>query len=155
VVQAVEDLGERRNSYAAAAKGVIAAVAVEAIAGVEALELGERHFFNRAGAVGRAVDGVVVDDDDLAVARRGRVELDDVGAVGDGPLEGSHGVFRRGAGGAPVADNARLRPGKEFEIFLQGRSQHDGRSGRLRPAFSPIRLREIAARGLSFGYLSA
>ena len=49
-------------------------------AGVERADDVERHLVDVAGAVGRAVDGLVVDQDGHAVGRAVHVDLDRVGA---------------------------------------------------------------------------
>src|ERR1043166_5436073 len=69
VAQAVKNLRKRRNGYATAAKGIIAVVVAEAKAGVEPLELGERHALHCAAAVGRAIHRLVVDEEDLPLSR--------------------------------------------------------------------------------------
>ena len=64
-----------------------------------------RHLGNRAGAVGGAVDGFVVQDIQHAVSRLADVELDDVPADRERLLGGGEGVFRRQQARAPVADD--------------------------------------------------
>ena len=60
---------------------------------------------NLAGAVGGAVDGGVVDDDQLVVGGQPDVELDGAEAEIDGVVEAGDGVFRGFEAGAAMADD--------------------------------------------------
>ena len=71
--------------------GVLALVAG---GGVDLLQLGERVVADAAGAVGRAVEPLVVDDDEAPVARFMHVHLDRVAADLDRLAEREHRVFR-------------------------------------------------------------
>ena len=71
--------------------GVLALVAG---GGVDLLQLGERVVADAAGAVGRAVEPLVVDDDETPVARFMHVHLDRVAANLDRLAEREHRVFR-------------------------------------------------------------
>jgi len=66
---------------------------------------------DRSFAVGRAIEGIVMDDDHLTVSGQGDVQFDHVTASEDGPLKGRKGVFGKSGRVAPVADDERTRPG--------------------------------------------
>ena len=82
--------------------GVLALVAG---GGVDLLQLGERVVADAAGAVGRAVEPLVVDDDEAPVARFMHVHLDRVAADLDRLAEREHRVFRIYAAVAAVCHN--------------------------------------------------
>ncbi|HST41729.1 MAG TPA: hypothetical protein VLK58_19575 [Conexibacter sp.] len=112
-----EDLGERRDAEVVGLEagrrpllaGAHAAVRVggrrpagdgvlagdEVVRGVEAAQLRERQRRDAALAVGRAVDRVVVDRDQLTVLRRVHVELDHVAALRQPVVVAEQGVRRR------------------------------------------------------------
>ena len=73
---------------------VLAAVGGVAIADVERLQLGQRVVAGDAVAVGAAVERPVVEDDEMAVGGRVNVELDHVGAGGEGRAEAGDGVLQ-------------------------------------------------------------
>ena len=74
----------------------------EPAAGVEAADVGEPKLVVRAGPRRRAVEGVVVDDDEGAVTRDVHVELEPAGADLHGLRERGDRVFRRERGRTPV-----------------------------------------------------
>jgi hypothetical protein len=74
-------------------------------AGVEGLEFGQGHVGHGAGAVGGAVNGGVVNDDQLAVGREMDIELDDGQAEVDGVLEAGEGVLRGFGTSATMAND--------------------------------------------------
>ena len=78
----------------------------EPAAGVKAADVGEPELVVRAGPRRRAVEGVVVDDDEGAVTRDVHVELEPAGADLHGLGERGDRVFRRERGRAPVGKNA-------------------------------------------------
>ena len=73
-----------------------------AAACVESSEFVEREVAHRPGSIRRAVDAIVVDDDDLG-ARHPNVQLDPVDAVSHGARESGEGVLRSEARCTPVA----------------------------------------------------
>ena len=77
----------------------------EACSGVDLLQLGERVIADAAGAVGRAVEPLVVDDDEAPVTRFMHVHLDCVAADLDRLAEREHRVFRIYAAVAAVCHN--------------------------------------------------
>ena len=77
--------------------------------GVVAPDLREVELPHRARAVRRALEGIVVNHHDDAVARGVHVELEHAGAVADGALEGDESVLRRHAGGAAMAEHTGPR----------------------------------------------
>lgn len=77
----------------------------EARSGVDLLQLVERVVADAAGAVGRAVEPLVVDDDKAAVARLMHVHLDRVAADLDRLAEREHRVFRISTAVAAVCHN--------------------------------------------------
>ena len=77
----------------------------EACSGVDLLQLGERVIADAAGAVGRAVEPLVMDDDEAPVARFMHVHLDRVAADLDRLAEREHRVFRIYAAVAAVCHN--------------------------------------------------
>jgi len=88
----------------------------EAAAGIESLKLGEADPLDRAISVGGAIEVGVVDQDGDAVAGDMNIALDDVGPIGQAPLEGQQGVFGRDARGAPVAQD---EGGRALEIGMR------------------------------------
>ena len=72
---------------------------------VELAQLGQRVILDQPAAVGRAIERLVVDDGQLAVAGQMHVELDPVGAELERALERRHRVFRAVAHRAAVADD--------------------------------------------------
>ena len=87
-----------------------------ALAGVEGADLGKREAGDFAFAVGGAVDGFVVHEDEFAVGGLADVGLHVIGAGGGGGLKGGDGVFRGKVEGAAVAgdeDGAGRRLGGE------------------------------------------
>ena len=73
--------------------------------GVDLLQLGERVVADAAGAVGRAVEPLVMDDDEAPVARFMHVHLDRVAADLDRLAEREHRVFRIYTAVAAVCHN--------------------------------------------------
>ena len=69
-------------------------LALVAGGGVDLLQLGERVIADAAGAVGRAVEPLVMDDDEAPVARFMHVHLDRVTADLDRLAEREHRVLR-------------------------------------------------------------
>ena len=65
---------------------------------------------DRSGAVGGAIERLVVDDGELTVGGEVDVELDGIGPGLDGEPEGLHRVLRSLCGGAAVGDDDRHRP---------------------------------------------
>jgi hypothetical protein len=78
-------------------------------AGVEPPDLREGVLAHRSAAVGRAAQPGVVEADQRLVGGAADVQLDAVGAGGDGGAEAGQGVLRRQQAGAPVAEDARQR----------------------------------------------
>ena len=64
---------------------------------------------HRSRAVGGALQGEIVDDDRLLVGGEVHVQLDAVGALLEGQLEGRDGVLGRVGRGASVADHEGAR----------------------------------------------
>ena len=76
-----------------------------AVVGAQRLQLGQRAVFDRARAVGGAVQRFVVDDHQLAVFGQVHVQLDAVRALAGGQLKGGQRVFRRIGACAAVREN--------------------------------------------------
>ena len=82
--------------------------------GVEKAHLGERAAAQQAGAVGGAVEGIVMDDDQFA-SEAMDVDLDAIGAHFERAPDGAEGVFRFMPAGAAVTYAEQmvwLRPGQ-------------------------------------------
>ena len=77
----------------------------EACSGVDLPQLVKRMLADAAGAVGRALQALVVDDDEAAVARLMHVHLDRVAANLDRLAEREHRVFRISTAVAAVCHN--------------------------------------------------
>ena len=97
--------------------------------GIEDMELAQfeqREVADAAIAIGGAVHGLVVTDDDVSVAREVDVYLYHVGTLGDAAPEGGKGVFG-GEGGAPAM-------GYDFHccVFLRGWGGMEQRGQRRR-----------------------
>src|SRR6185503_1513231 len=129
----------------------------EVESGVEALELRERVLGDPAVAVGAALEGRIVRDDELAVAGGMDVELEHVGAPAlDRPLEGREGVLGGEQRAASVGDVQRGAEPFE-ERVAHGRAVSLFRGRPLRPsegaghgpgdAVSAPAGRSVAARG--------
>ena len=73
--------------------------------GVDLPQLVKRMLADAAGAVGRALQALVVDDDEAAVARLMHVHLDRVAADLDRLAEREHRVFRISTAVAAVCHN--------------------------------------------------
>ena len=81
----------------------------DVVAGVGLLDLGDRERLDRAAAVGRPVEPVVVERDDHAVLRDVGVGLQVRAPLLDGDRERLERVLRRVAGGTAVGDHDRRR----------------------------------------------
>ncbi len=77
--------------------------------GVELSDLREGHVGGQAAPVGGAVEGLVMETDDVAVGGHGDIHLDHVGADLDGLLDGDQGVLRRLTGKSTVGDHSGWR----------------------------------------------
>ncbi|MDT4870927.1 hypothetical protein FQZ97_1060290 [compost metagenome] len=109
VREAFEHFGKSWNAYALAAVGVaLAAVGGPAVTGVQCLQLFQAQRGDRAVAVGGALQGVVVDHHQLAIAGQPHVHLQHVHAQGVGALEGEQAVLRPQAFAAAVGDHQWL-----------------------------------------------
>ena len=94
VGQPLEHLRQRRHGQAAALERMALAVrAGECCASIGLANLVHREIGDAAGAVGGAVERLVVDDGQLTVRGEVDVELDRIGPGLDAQLEGFHRVF--------------------------------------------------------------
>ena len=101
-----EHLAQRRNPRLSPAIGMGAAVVGgEVPSGIHRAQLGEGESGHRAGPVGGAVEGSVVNHHGGAVGGEPHVELDRVRAAPHGRLERRQRVFRCLRGGAAVRDD--------------------------------------------------
>ena len=108
----------------------------EVVAGVERLDLGERHVVDPTGAVRRAVNRRVVEHDELAVGGRVDVDLEHVGAEPQRPLVGVHRVRGHLVLAALMGDVERPQPepvgrrrgGRGGEHHGEGHTHQDARS---------------------------
>ena len=74
-----QDLVQRRDGHAPSSKRMDACLVDEPIPRVERLDLLEREVGDRTVAVGRSIDGRIMNDDDLAVLGESDVQLHHVG----------------------------------------------------------------------------
>ncbi len=79
----------------------------EAKTGVHSRQLALIEGGDGGPAVGRAIEGRVVVDDNDAVARQADIQLDPVGAECESLVECRDGVLRRERGAAPVREDQR------------------------------------------------
>src|SRR4029450_6928742 len=89
-------------------------------------DLGPRQVADGAGAVGQAVEGVVVEGDEDAVGGGVRIGLQVAVAERDGGLERLHGVLATGA----VEVGALVREGQGAGPVEEGKASHGGGEGR-------------------------
>ena len=82
------DLAERELDHLLQERDLLA------ITCVELAQLGRREVFDQPAAVGGAVEGVVVNDDEATVGRKVHVAFDEVAAGGDGGPERPQSVLR-------------------------------------------------------------
>ena len=94
-------------------------------AGVERLDLTERHSAHRAAAVGRAIDRRIVHHDRLAVGRRAQVELDGIDAHVDRAAKGGDGILRHTRRQPAMRHHQRLAEGHG----LRGEPEHRRHGG--------------------------
>src|SRR5262245_12719107 len=85
----------------------------------QAAKVGGRHRPDRTGAIGRPVDGGVVDHDDHAIAALVHVELDEIAAERDGALEREQAVLRPEGTAAAVRRDAR-----HFSVSIRPFTNH-------------------------------
>ncbi len=81
---------------------------------IEPLHLVERHLGHGAGLVGGTIDGLVVQQHQVAVAGRPYVDFDQVCVKGTGFPDGGEGIFGGVAGGSPMTDAKDGRDGGLF-----------------------------------------
>ena len=106
VGMAREHVGQAGDADVGAAIGE-GALRAEPETGVDARELGRRVGRDCAARVGGAIEGAVVDDDDLAVLREAHVELEAVDTELGRTVERGHRVLGPEAGAAPMREHQR------------------------------------------------
>lgn len=87
----------------------------------EGLELGEGEIGDFAIAVGHAIDGAIVHEDEVAILGGADVDFDIVGAGGDGGFNGGNGVLGVGEMFAAVRD--------DLDVFGSGGEREGGEGG--------------------------
>lgn len=125
-----QDLLESRDRYAHATKRTRAIEVLEAVPGIERLDLVECFRCHRALTIRGTVHVFVVNDHEVSVPRESNVQLEHVGAPPvDRPTEGRHGVFWRDFRSAAM----RHEQGRSGEIRAPGPGGHHTHvGGRLR-----------------------
>ena len=106
-----EHLRQRRDADALAGERQAGIVGPrEGRAGIGLPDVVHAQARDRSGAVGGAIERLVVDDGELTVCGEVHVELDGIGPGLDGQPEGLHRVLRSLCGCASVRDDDRHRP---------------------------------------------
>ncbi len=97
------------------------------IGGVQALDLGDQHLADKAGAVGGAVNSLIMHYNQYPVSGAVNIHFQHIGAQLRGVLEGHHGVVRPQLLPSLMGNDKQIIPGKEW--MLRHRAGGDSQYG--------------------------